>query len=102
MEYTFNGSLAQIVGTDATSIFEYINYFVCFSKRNNKNMWDGKYWMLGNTQSINAMFGHLSEQQVNVSVATLIGMNIVVSCKDEEGHNWFAIGENGERFCHAV
>ena len=102
MEYTYNGNLARIVGSDAASIFEYINYFVCYSRMNNLNLFGGKYWMLGSTDSIKHVFGHLSEQQVVASIATLVGMQIVDSHKDANGQNWLTIGKNGERFYHAI
>jgi len=96
---TYNANVAEIVGTDAATIFEYIMYFVFQSKCQKENYVSGKYWTYETRTALAKHFFFMSDKEINIALATLLQENFIETMNDNSSKpNWFTVGKRGESF----
>ena len=95
----FSGStrIAKKVGANAAIVHERIAFYILENKKNNRNLYEGRYWTYLSYEDLSNYIGFLTPKAVRTAVQKLKDANLVTT-----GHfnqlaadhtNWYTIDE---------
>lgn len=102
MLYYFNPYVAQLVGSDAATLFSHIQYWVDYNRKKGFNLVNGKHWTYNTNKELQETFIYMSEQKIKTCIEKLKKAGLI-----ETGHynndkwkknTWFTTTEYGDSF----
>lgn len=103
MVYTFDTEVAALVGADAATVFQNIMFWCMKNKANGQNEHDGRFWTYNSARAFAELFPWLSADQIRRALRKLETAGLIVSGNyNKVGYDrtkWYAVGDEGLRFC---
>ena len=103
MVYTFDTEVAALVGADAATVFQNILFWCMRNKANGQNEHDGRFWTYNSARAFAELFPWLSADQIRRALRKLETAGLIVSGNyNKVGYDrtkWYAVGDEGLRFC---
>jgi len=79
MEHHFVIEIAEEYGVNEAILIYNIDYWLHYNQTNNKNFYEGKYWMYNSYSAFTKQFTYLSESQIYRLIKKLKNNNIIIT-----------------------
>ena len=106
MNHYFSVSIAEKCGVHSAIVFNYIAYWVGLNESDERNYYEGKYWMFNTKKAFAEVFPYMTERQIRYAIDKLIESGLIVSGsfnKKAFDHTlWYTLSDSAktiEQFC---
>ena len=104
MRYSFNPFVAQLVGTDAATIFDCIGFWVDTNSANDRNYVDGRYWTFNSAKAYHKLFFYISPKKIQRALLALEDAGLIVSGEFNQSSydrtKWYTLTDMGDTIYH--
>ena len=72
MQHNFNTKIAKMFGLPQAVIFQNIWYWVKRNELDNKNCFEGRWWVYGSVREMSERFNYLTQNQIRKAINDLV------------------------------